>query len=83
MLSLTWQVSVVDGDVVCDLCYEQDSSADVDMNVVMTDAKEFVEVQGTGENDTFDRATLNEMLDVAEEAIIDIIGKIKDILNLK
>lgn len=59
-------VGVVRGEVMLDLCYEEDSAADVDMNVVMTNDGEFVEVQGTGEEATFSRAQLSELLAVAE-----------------
>ena len=62
-------VGVVDGEVLLDLCYVEDSRADVDMNVVMTSKNEFVEVQGTGENRTFSRALLNQQLDMAEAGI--------------
>jgi ribonuclease PH len=55
-------VGVVDGQPVLDLCYEEDVAADVDMNLVMTRAGEFVELQGTGEQSTFNRAQLESML---------------------
>jgi ribonuclease PH len=58
-------VGVVDGRVRLDLPYEEDSRAEVDMNVVATDAGTLVEVQGTGEGATFARSTLDKMLDVA------------------
>jgi ribonuclease PH len=58
-------VGVVDGEVRLDLDYEEDVRAEVDMNVVMSSAGGFVEVQGTGEHGTFDRAQLDAMLDVA------------------
>jgi ribonuclease PH len=58
-------VGVVDGRVRLDLPYEEDSRAEVDMNVVATDAGTLVEVQGTGEGATFPRSTLDKMLDVA------------------
>jgi ribonuclease PH len=58
-------VGVVDGRVRLDLPYEEDSRAEVDMNVVCTDAGTFVEVQGTGEGATFPRSTLDKMLDMA------------------
>lgn len=60
-------VGVIDGHVCLDLPYVEDSRADVDMNVVMTSAGEFVEIQGTGEHSTFSRAQLGELLDVAEK----------------
>lgn len=58
-------VGVVDGRVRLDLPYEEDSRAEVDMNVVATDAGTFVELQGTGEGATFPRSTLDKMLDVS------------------
>jgi ribonuclease PH len=58
-------VGVVDGRVRLDLPYEEDSRAEVDMNVVATDAGTLVEVQGTGEGATFARSTLDRMLDLA------------------
>lgn len=59
-------VGVVDGRVLCDLPYEEDSRAGVDMNVVCTDAGELVEVQGTAEGAAFGRDTLDAMLDSAQ-----------------
>lgn len=58
-------VGVVDGRIRLDLPYEEDSRAEVDMNVVATDAGTLVEVQGTGEGATFSRSTLDRMLDLA------------------
>ena len=58
-------VGVVDGRVRVDLPYEEDSRAEVDMNVVATDTGTLVEIQGTGEGATFPRSTLDKMLDVA------------------
>jgi ribonuclease PH len=58
-------VGVVDGRVRLDLPYAEDSRAEVDMNVVATDAGTLVEVQGTGEGATFPRSTLDKMLDLA------------------
>jgi ribonuclease PH len=58
-------VGVVDGEPRLDLCYEEDVAADVDMNVVVTGAGGIVEVQGTGERTTFDRPTLDRLLDLA------------------
>ena len=62
-------VGVVGGEVRVDLDYEEDSGADVDMNVVMTSANEFIEVQGTGEKSGFDRKTLDAMLAAAAPAL--------------
>lgn len=65
-------VGIVKGQAMLDLKYTEDSEADVDMNVIMNLKNEFVEVQGTGENDTFSRKELNEMLDLAEKGIKEI-----------
>ncbi|MHA6798693.1 ribonuclease PH [Bounagaea algeriensis] len=59
-------VGVVDGRVRLDLPYEEDSRAEVDMNVVATDHGTLVEVQGTGEGATFPRSTMDQMLDSAQ-----------------
>ena len=62
------------GDIpMLDLPYVEDSTAEVDMNVVMTGAGRFVEVQGTAEGDPFDRAQLDAMLELAENGIAEII----------
>lgn len=58
-------VGIVDGEVRLDLDYDEDVRAEVDMNVVMSSAAQFVEVQGTGEHGTFDRKQLDELLDLA------------------
>lgn len=60
-------VGIVDGVPQLDLCYEQDSRADVDMNVIMTDKGEFVEVQGTGEENTFTMDELLRLLELAKK----------------
>ncbi len=52
-----------------DLDYEEDARADVDLNVVMTDALEVIEIQGTAEEQPFSRAHLDDMLDLAEIGI--------------
>ena len=62
-------VGMVDGTPLLDLDYEEDSAASVDMNVVMTASGDFVELQGTGEEATFSRAELNQMLGLAEVGI--------------
>ena len=58
-------VGMKDGEVLLDLCYEEDSNADVDMNVVMTESGKIIEVQGTAEEVPFSRQELDRMLDVA------------------
>ena len=58
-------VGIIDGEPRLDLDYEEDVKAEVDMNVVMSSEGKFVEVQGTGEHGTFDRAQLDELLALA------------------
>jgi ribonuclease PH len=62
-------VGIVDGQAVVDLCYEEDVAAEVDMNLVMTQAGHFVEMQGTGEQATFSPAQLEAMLAIARTGI--------------
>ncbi|MFC0527921.1 ribonuclease PH [Phytohabitans kaempferiae] len=57
-------VGVIDGEPRLDLCYEEDVTAEVDMNIVCTGVGDFVEVQGTGEAGVFDRAQLDALLDL-------------------
>lgn len=66
-------VGVCDGEALLDLCYEEDVRAEVDMNVVMTGAGEYVEVQGTAEGQTFGREMLNRQLDLAEKGIRELV----------
>lgn len=66
-------VGIVGGIPMLDLKYSEDSAAEVDMNVVMNGEGRFVEVQGTGEEATYTRAELNELLDLAEAGINEII----------
>ncbi len=58
-------VGVIDGEPRLDLCYAEDSAAGTDMNVVCTGSGDFVEVQGTAEGASFDRPTLDRLLDLA------------------
>ena len=67
-------VGVVQGQAMLDLCYAEDSSAEVDMNVVMTGAGEFVEVQGTAEQVPFGRARLDALLALAETGVRRLVG---------
>lgn len=66
-------VGIVGGTPMLDLKYSEDSAAEVDMNVVMNGEGRFVEVQGTGEEATYTRAELNQLLDLAEVGINEII----------
>src|SRR5690625_2179417 len=69
------------GNIVLDLNYEEDSKANVDMNIVMTDDSEFVEIQGTGEEATFSHQQLTSLLELAEEGIQQLITEQKHILG--
>ncbi len=62
-------VGVINNDMLLDLCYDEDSRAAVDFNVVMTSKGEFVEVQGTAEGKTFSKQTLNDLMALAEKGI--------------
>ena len=66
-------VGVVHGEPMIDLCYHEDSSAEVDMNVVMTGSGQFVEIQGTAEGLPFSRDALDSLLNLASEGINDLI----------
>jgi len=62
-------VGIVHSNMMLDLCYDEDSSASVDFNVVMTSKGEFVEVQGTAEGKPFSRQTIDELISLAEVGI--------------
>jgi ribonuclease PH len=66
-------VGILDGRPMLDLCYEEDSAADVDMNVVMTGTGEFVEVQGTAEGEPFSEQQMQSMLDLARRGVLQIL----------
>lgn len=76
-------VGVVGEEEMLDLCYEEDSSAKIDMNMVMTDAGEFIEVQGTGEESPFSKKELEILLELGEKGINELIGKQKIVLEEK
>jgi ribonuclease PH len=66
-------VGIIGGKPMLDLCYQEDSSAEVDMNVVMTGAGKFVEVQATAEKTAFDDAQLAELLALARQGIGELV----------
>ena len=74
-------VGIVGGEVLLDLDYKEDSSADVDMNFVITGSGGIVEVQGTAEETPFSRDMLDKMTDTASAGIADLIQKQKSILG--
>lgn len=75
-------VGIVNNEKMLDLCYEEDSHAIVDMNVIITDEGGYVEVQGTGEENPFSRSELNELLDLGEKGIKQMIQIQKDALKM-
>lgn len=68
-------VGIVEGEILLDLCYEEDSRADVDMNFVMTSAGKLVEVQATAEHHVFDDAQLAKMMTLARRGVQELIAK--------
>jgi ribonuclease PH len=74
-------VGIVDGNILLDLAYEEDSRAMVDMNVVMLADGGLVESQATAEKDSYSRIQLNEMLDYAEKGIRELLDAQRAILN--
>ena len=74
-------VGIVRGELLLDLCYEEDSKADVDMNIVMRSDGGIIEVQGCAEGQAFDRSALNAMVDLAEKGIRDILRIQNEVLG--
>lgn len=76
-------VGLKDKQVLLDLDYSEDSTCQVDMNIIMTEKGEIVEIQGTGEEKPFTRQELDEMMELAEKGIMELIEIQKDCLNHK
>ncbi|WP_434353119.1 ribonuclease PH [Psychrobacter sp. HD31] len=74
-------VGVKDGEVLLDLCYQEDSSCDTDLNVVMTQKGEFIEIQGTAEEKPFTRAQADQMLAIAETGIAQLVEMQQQVLG--
>jgi ribonuclease PH len=74
-------IGIVDGEVLLDLAYEEDSQADVDMNIVMTADGGLVEVQATAEKKAFPRSKMIEMLDIAEVGIQELLAAQQSVLQ--
>ena len=74
-------VGIVKDEVLLDLCYEEDSQAQVDMNIVMTKGGKFVEVQGTAEEAPFTKEEMASLLGLAEKGIADLIQAQKGVLG--
>jgi ribonuclease PH len=75
-------IGIVDGRILLDLCYEEDSKADVDMNFVMTGSGKFIEVQGTAETTPFTRKQMERMAEVAQSGIKELIKTQKKVIAL-
>ncbi|HEY5537501.1 MAG TPA: ribonuclease PH [Acetobacterium sp.] len=75
-------VGIHQGEVIIDLCYEEDSNAEVDMNMVMTKDGEIIEIQGTGEERPFKKEELQKLLALGEEGIKKLIAFQKEELSL-
>lgn len=75
-------VGVVKGVPVLDLCYQEDSSADVDMNVIMTGKCAIVEIQGTAEGNPFSVGTLDSLIGLAQTGITHLVSIQKDLLGI-
>jgi ribonuclease PH len=74
-------VGIVQGTPLLDLAYDEDSRAEVDMNVVKTSDGRFIELQGTAETKPFDRASLDTLLALADRGINDLIAKQREIVG--
>lgn len=73
-------VGIVNGEELLDLCYIEDSNAEVDMNVIMTDKGEFIEIQATGEKSSFSKKQLDQLLNLAESGIHELIKAQNEVL---
>jgi ribonuclease PH len=67
-------IGIIDGKIHLDLCYEEDSRADVDMNFVMTGSGKFIEVQGTAENSPFTKKQMERMAGIAQQGIKELLN---------
>lgn len=76
-------VGMVNGRLMADLDYREDSAAEIDMNVVMNERGELVEIQGTGERIPFSRAKMNEMLDMAEASVQELLKLQRETVGLE
>lgn len=75
-------VGIIDGTPMLDLCYAEDSNADVDMNIVMTGSGAMVEIQGTAEQNPFTADQLNTMLDLGRQGIEQLVTMQKQVLEI-
>ena len=74
-------VGIVNGSLMLDLAYEEDSQAEVDMNIVMTGSGDFIEIQGTAERKPFDKSKMDSMLALAKKGIEDLVDIQRSLLR--
>jgi len=74
-------VGILNQELILDLTYEEDSQADVDMNVVMTGSDEFIEIQGTSEKKTFNKEQMDKLLVLAKKGIFELIDTQRNLLK--
>jgi ribonuclease PH len=73
-------IGIIDGKILLDLCYEEESNADVDMNFVMTGSGKFIEVQGTAEQTPFTRKQMERMAEIAQAGIKELLKAQKKVI---
>ncbi len=74
-------VGILNNNLLLDLCYEEDSKAEVDMNVIMTGSGEFIEIQGTAERKPFSKEQMDKMLELAKKGIEELFIIQRSLLN--
>jgi ribonuclease PH len=74
-------VGIVHGTRLLDLCYDEDSQADADFNIVMTGKGEFVEIQGTAEKKPFNKESVDFLLELAEKGIRELFAVQKEVID--
>jgi ribonuclease PH len=74
-------VGILNSNLLLDLTYEEDSQADVDMNIIMTGSGEFIEIQGTAERKTFKKEQMDNLLALAKGGITDLIDMQRNLLK--
>jgi len=74
-------VGILNGNLLLDLTYEEDSHADVDMNIVMTGKGDFIEIQGTSERKTFNKEQMDRLLEIAGKGIRELVEVQRDLLK--
>ena len=76
-------VGIVNNELLLDLCYGEDSNAQVDLNLVMTEKGEIIEIQGTGEENPFTKGDMIELVEIAEKGIKELVEYQKEALGSK